>query len=168
MKSYLELFLEAPLNEIQQSSTEEFLDSVDNYYGDNEVSSMIKASEEMLGHYIDTSKIQTEKTDNENLIIRFYEDSHQIFILGMISKSGKINRNDLNELKFWMNTLKQKMKKGKVVISSLNKFSFPILTRVVKELEADGYIVQKTKMNSTKIKGINWDTYKFVTNKWRS
>jgi hypothetical protein len=168
MKSYLQIFLEATLDETQQSSTQEFLDAVDDYYGDDEVSSMIRSSEQMLGRHIDTSQIQTEKTDNENLIIRFYEDPRQIFILGMISKSGKINRNDLNELKEWMSTLKQKMKRGKVVMSSLNKFSFPIMSRVVKELEADGFSVNKSKMNTTKIKGVQWDTYQFITSKRRN
>jgi hypothetical protein len=150
------------LNEIQQSSTEEYTQALQAYYkGEDALMNLILASEEQLGMFIDTDQIQTEKTDDGNLIIRYYEDDEQVIILGMISKTGRLNRNELVELQEWLGRLKEKMKEGVPVISSMNQLSMPIFNRIVKQLESEGFEVNKTEFNKTRLAGQEWTTYIF-------
>lgn len=151
----------AILNEIQQSSTEEYTQALENFYEDDALMNLVLASEEQLGMFIDTSQIQTEKTDDGNLIIRYYEDEEQVIILGMIAKSGKLQKSELGELRVWMGRLKDKMKSGAPVISSMNKLSMPIFNKIVGELEGEGFTVNKTEFNTTRLAGQEWVTYMF-------
>jgi hypothetical protein len=151
----------AILNEIQQSSTEEYTQALEQYYEDDALMNLVLASEEQLGMFIDTSQIQTEKTDDDNLIIRYYEDDEQVIILGMIAKSGKLMKSELGELRVWMGRLKDKMKSGVPVISSMNKLSMPIFNKIVGELEGEGFTVNKTEFNTTRLAGQEWVTYMF-------
>lgn len=149
------------LKEIKQSSEKEYTDALKDYYQDDTLMNLVLASEEMLGQFIDTSNIQTEKTDDDNLIIRYYEDEDQVIILGMISKTGKLARNELVELKVWMGRLKDKMKEGVPVISSMNNLSMPIFNRIIVDLQREGLTVNKTQFNTTRIQGQEWITYMF-------
>jgi hypothetical protein len=83
-----------------------------------------KASEQQFG------KADIETTGN--IYIKFIDTPRVAFILGMISKEGRMTREELEDMKIWIKRLEDALNEGKKVMTSLNKFSTPFINRIMK------------------------------------
>lgn len=154
------------LQEIKKATYKEYLNATKNYYDDDDFMELIIQGDDVAKHLTGNSNLKTEKTDSGNVIIRYAEGNNNIVILGMISKKGRMVREDLIDMKEWLGKLKQKMKDGFYLYSSFNENSRPFFDKIKKDLTAEGYIV-KEKEISPKItfKDNTWRTVLVTTEK---
>jgi hypothetical protein len=76
------------------------------------------------------SKIKIETSGN--IIIKYIETNKDIVILGMISKQGKATRDDVVDLRSWINTLEAKIAGGKTLYTDTNIYSERIISNILK------------------------------------
>jgi ankyrin repeat protein len=135
----------------------EYRESLMNYYkGDSELVDMILQGEDSAKMQFN-SDIQTRKSDSGNLIVRFIEKGHNLGILGIISKKGKVIKEDVNNLKSWINELVDKIEKGYNIYTSANEISKAILEKTIKLAEQKGIKVKIQKAGGFEYKGMKWD-----------
>lgn len=149
------MFLEA-----MGATDEEYYSMVDNIYADsNELRKLIRMGDEM-GKDIADSDIKTEKSDSGNLIIRYIvsEEKKLLIVLGIISKEHKIIREDIDDLKDWLVELEDYFREGYTLMASTNKYSYPFLKKVLKNLDKDGvrYDISK-QATPIEFEGTKWE-----------
>jgi len=129
--------LNSPLNESQPSGDDEYYGALKDHYGDDRIISKIRVGDEhaaaMSGGYI-----RTEKSDNGDLFVRWIEDDERVLVLGIISRKGRLSREDVGDLRMWMGKLEKAIEDGKEVMSSVNSFSEPILDKIIVSLANKG------------------------------
>ncbi len=68
----------------------------------------------------------------KNIIVHFAEGKDAVAILGLISKTQKLSRDDLPDIKKMLQRLLTAINKGKIAITSANKFTEPIIRNFAK------------------------------------
>jgi hypothetical protein len=139
-----------------KSSDEEYYDAILNHY-DEDLLSKIKQGDQMAKSMLN-SEITTEKTDGENLIIRYIENRNTIIILGAVSKTGKLNKGDIIDLNKWIEEASNKLIDGYTIMTSTNQLSKPLIDKIIKKVENKGFDVNIQKMDSgIRYNDIRWD-----------
>jgi hypothetical protein len=122
--------------EAVQSNDQEYFDCVRQYY-DDDLIEQIEQGDQMATQ-MTGAPIQTMKSDNGNLIVRWTVGGPYAIILGAVSKEGKLNRGDLADLNTWLKQCIQYLNNGKMLLSSPNELSEPLIKKVIKMAEAEG------------------------------
>jgi hypothetical protein len=147
--------------EAVQSNDEEYFDCVAQYY-DEDLIEQIEQGDQMA-QQMTGAPIQTMKSDNGNLIVRWTVGGQYAIILGAVSKEGKLNRADILDLNKWMKMCVQYLKDGKYLLSSPNELSEPLVKRVIKIAEAEGLRLDINKQDvpgvEDKVSGRKWSNY---------
>jgi len=152
-----ELFLRT-VTATEEEDQEYYKAILDYYGGDEDLLEYIKSGEgRAQSHFM--SDIKTERSDNGNILIRYIQDDANkiVAVLGLVSKTGKILRADLSNMKSWMNRLLEKLEDGYQLFTSANQFSKPLINRVFKMAEKKGLNIQQKTVGSFEYKGTNWD-----------
>lgn len=145
MKTFTALF------ESIRSNDREYYDALESYYsgkfqGDREktdrVMELIKSGDEMAMNYGrsfgSTPEVHVESGDNHNILIKWIDTAKAVFILGIISKSGSIGRQDLRDMNEWIERLIAKVREGKMIYTSVNQSSRLLIDRIKRMLDRDG------------------------------
>jgi hypothetical protein len=148
------------LTESQKANDKEYFKAIEDYYHSDELIGHIRVGEDQAKHITGNSTINTEKTDNDNVIVRWIEGNDTIVVLGIVSKTGKIERKDVSDLKKWMALLSDKIEEGKTVYTSPNNLSKPILMKVIDNLKEKGLDISVEVFNSFSFNGITWEGFK--------
>lgn len=82
------------------------------------------------------AKQYTEKSQSSNFIVQWIESEHEIFIVGLVTRLGKLTREDTADVYEAINKLIDKMQEGKTLITSPNMKSIRLLEKV-KKIAAD-------------------------------
>lgn len=148
---------------ISTEEDKEYYDVLKKYYNnDEDLVNIIKEGEESAKQGFFGSEIKTEKSDSGNTYIRYIEKGNKIGILGMISKTGRLVKGDVKNLKSWMSRLLEKIKDGYQVFVSANNFSKPIINRIIKMAEKDGENIFVESAGGFSYNGINWENMIFM------
>ena len=136
---------------------DEYFEALRTYYKDDpEIIDIIKMGESAAQEGFN-SNIITERSDSGNVLIRYIESGSSLAIVGMINKKGRLGRNDVNSLKSWINRLLNKIQSGHKVYASTNKFSRPILDRVIKMAKEQGMEIEVSTEGSHTFGNQTWD-----------
>jgi len=119
------------LTEAKQVSVEEYNDLLKSIYSP-EFSEMILSQDEMLSDMM--GEDPTVETTG-NLFVKYLETPNEAFIIGLLSKSGKMKRDDVEDFRIWKTRLIKALDKGKEVYTSVNKFSRPLINKLIKDYE---------------------------------
>lgn len=113
-----------------QASDTDYYDAVSTHY-DDYVMGFVKYGEN-LARSMTGNDVNTLKTDNGNLFVRWAEGRGKFIILGAVAKSGKINRLDIEDLKDWLEIVIKKIKDGYEIWTSPNDLSDPLVQKIIK------------------------------------
>ena len=133
-----------------------YFNAIEKYYNDKELVEFIKQGEEMA---IQMSKgeIVTEASTGGNLLVRYIDSEQGVFILGVVSKSGKMNKNDIKSYHKWVKELLILLKKGHPILSSPNKLSKPLLNKIITKAEKEGLNTKQETMGTFERNGMLWE-----------
>lgn len=142
------------------STDNEYFDAVALHY-DEELIDMIKQGEQMAFRMTGSRKAITEKTDGGNLLIRYCEGNNLLLILGAVTKTGKMNRQDIQDMNNWLNYAIEQLSEGIVIMTSPNELSEPLVKKLItlaerKGLELD---VQSQDIDVFSDDGVTWKHY---------
>jgi hypothetical protein len=112
-----------------------------------------KMSEDMIGTkpIIETSG---------NLFIKYIETKDSIYVLGMSSNKGRIERSDIKDMNLWLDKLEKKIKEGKVVYTSTNSNSENFINNLLKKNPS----FKKENMGYIEFPEGKWNTIKISAN----
>lgn len=147
------------INEALISNDSEYFKAVSLHYNDDLIET-IKTGD-MMAQMMCNSPIQTYKTDNGNTFIRYCENEQLLIILGAVSLTGKMNRDDLQDFNIWIDTCIDKINEYKTVMTSTNDLSKPILNRIIKKCKINNIELNINTLNehTDPISGKVWTTY---------
>lgn len=115
--------------EAVQATDEEYYETISLFYDDN-ILDLVKEGE-MMAKYMTRNPLKTLKTDNGNLIVRWGEGNNNFIILGAVTKTGKLNRYDIIELKDWIELVIEKIENYYTIYTSPNELSEPLVKRII-------------------------------------
>lgn len=160
MKSYKQ-----HIHEAITATTSDFYELMDVIYGDmKELIRYTRQSEELVER-LTGKQFETYTSNDGKLFIRYLDNDDEIIISGMISELKRITRDDIEDIQGWMGDLMERMKDGAAVISSLNKYSKPIMMKVVSELERQGYTVDTDSFDIVSFGSDTWETMQIKARK---
>jgi hypothetical protein len=132
----LALIYKNMLTEAIRSTNEEYYDAVEKHYNKNLVE-LIK-SQDKMAEMMFQSSIETYKTNDGSLIVRYIDSDEAIIVLGIVSVPGVEKTNYMRDLFSWIDQVILKLKEGKTLITSPNKLSEPLLRQIIKKAERRG------------------------------
>lgn len=139
----------ANINEMAQpASDEEYYSAVSDFYKDENLLNIIKQGEQMAMQMSGDVSSNTQKTDYGNVIVKWLENDEAVFLLGIVSKQGKITREDVPDLNIWIDELISKIEEGKILYTSPNKISERLIRKVIKKIESKGIDLDIKEMSS--------------------
>jgi len=147
----------------QPASDNEYFEAVSTHYGP-ELVRFIKSGEH-LAKSITGGKIETEKSDNGNLIVRWSEGKKESVILGLVSVTGKLNRKDLPDFNNWINRIVEKLKKGHTLLTSPNQLSKPLLEKILNRVKREGLEIDQSSFGKFEFDGVTWENIAITTQK---
>ena len=145
-----------------KASSDEYFKAVSQHY-DADVVAKIKQGEQ-LAVQMTNGKVQTEKSDNGTLLVRWVKGKDFGCILGVVSTTGKLRKSDLKDFNKWVKRLIQKMKEDYTVLTSPNKLSMPLLNHVLKRGKKFGLDVTVSNQGSVEYKGMTWENLVITKN----
>jgi 5-hydroxyisourate hydrolase-like protein (transthyretin family) len=110
------------------SSQEEYNKSLETTY-DSDFINTINQYDELASQQIGKKPI-IETTGN--LFVKYIETNDAIYILGINSKSGKMERNDVEDMHNWIKKLEDKIKQGLKIYTSTNSNSEKLINNILK------------------------------------
>lgn len=113
------------LFEATVATDDEYYQAVDNYHKDPRLLDVIKMSDRMH-----TGEVQTEKSESDNFIVRYVIEDKTIKILGIVTKFGKMKREDLRDFFQWMDRLIEYIDDDYVVEGHPNHLSKPLANKL--------------------------------------
>jgi hypothetical protein len=126
------------MTEVKASTRKEYDSYFDEYYKDklskqdaNFLKSLAKRSEEHVG----LRDFHVEKSDSGNLIAQWAEKGDEIYIIGILSRHGKMRREDLDDLREWLDRMTEALFQGKTIITSPNEISGMFIDRIEKNVK---------------------------------
>lgn len=116
------------LQEAQETTNKEYEEVFSKLYPNDSFKQFIKQQDKMGEDYTGKkAKIET----SGNLYYKTIETDDSYFIFGLISKSGRMNRKDIEDFKKGRQELIDKLESGKTIYTSVNDFSRPLLTKIL-------------------------------------
>lgn len=146
MKSYKQ-YLSDLVTEAKEVPVEDYNDLLKSIYS-KEFSDLILSQDELLSDMM--GKDPTVETTG-NLYVKYLETPNDAFIIGLLSKSGKMKRDDVDDFKIWKTRLTKALEKGKTVYTSVNKFSRPLINKLIKDYDV-------TSMGKLNFPDGEWET----------
>ena len=116
------------LESSKPSSQEEYDDSLKTTY-DNDFINTISEYDDLAEQQIGI-KPTIETTGN--LFVKYIETNDAIYILGINSKSGKMERNNIEDMHNWIKKLEDKIKQGLKIYTSTNSNSEKLINNILK------------------------------------
>jgi len=124
----MNLSLKSFLLEYYTSNDEEYKKALLDYYKDKEfINELLSYDRQSSSHY-GKSKIES----SGNILIKYIENNDYVIIQGMISKTGKLNRNDVSDMREWLVKLEMSIQNGKTLLTSVNNFSGPFIEKLLR------------------------------------
>ena len=145
--------------ESQQSNDKEYFDAVANHY-DEDLIQDIREGERMAFSIAGVRNAITEKTEGGNLLIRYVLGRKILCILGAVAKSGKMNRQDISDMKDWLNKAIDYLEDGYIIMTSPNNLSDPLITKLIKMAEDKGLELDVNSQQNVHQHGdMTWNSY---------
>jgi hypothetical protein len=66
------------------------------------------------------------------LLLKYAETDTHLLIQGLVSESGNLRLSDADALRDWLESLREKLDAGKIVLTSLNDSSKPLFKRAIR------------------------------------
>ena len=137
------------ITEIQKSSRSEYDEFFDDFYQDKLSKADYdflmynsKGSEQMLG----LKKFNVEKSDSGNIIVQWSEKDDIVYIIGILSRTGKVTRDDVDDMHEWLEKMSKALLDGKTIIASPNEVSILFINRLEKKIAALGKTMHKEQI----------------------
>lgn len=99
---------------------------------------MATQSKEALQQFYPNGELKTMKSGSGNFVAQWYETADEIFLVGINTVQGKIRREDVGDLKRFIDMLISAMQGGKTLYTSPHKRSMQMLNGVKKKAEERG------------------------------
>ena len=103
-----------------------------------QVVDLAKQSKQALQAFYPNGELKTMKSGTGNFVTQWYETPEEIFLIGINSKSRRLLKNDIEDVKTFINMLISAMQSGKTLITSPHKKSMQMLNNVQKIAEKRG------------------------------
>jgi len=134
-------------------TNQEYYDDIRNFYTekfDENVSGqlvpMIQQGEQMAAQLSRNGKTYLQRSDSGNVTIKWIESPDAVYLLGIISKTGKLNRGDVRSFNEWIERLLDALEDGKTLLTSPNRYvSKAVLSTVVKAARERGFDLEMQK-----------------------
>jgi len=148
------------LFEEQEANIDEYYDAVSLHYDDN-LLNMIKQGDQMALRMTPSRKAITKKSDSGNLLINYCEGNKLLIILGAVTLSGKMNREDISDMNIWLNYAISKIENDYTVYTSPNELSEPLVKKLIKMCENKGIDldVNIENINIPNQNNLTWKNY---------
>jgi len=126
--------------DVSSASGEEYDELTQKNFGDKspEVVDLAKQSKQALQAFYPNGELKTMKSGTGNFVTQWYETAEEIFLIGINSKSRRLLKNDIEDVKTFINMLISAMQSGKTLITSPHKKSMQMLNNVQKIAEKRG------------------------------
>ncbi len=126
--------------DVSSTSSEEYDELTQKNFGDKspEVVDLAKQSKQALQAFYPNGELKTMKSGTGNFVTQWYETPEEIFLIGINSKSRRLLKNDIEDVKTFINMLISAMQNGKTLITSPHKKSMQMLNNVQKIAEKRG------------------------------
>ena len=126
--------------DVLSASGEEYDELTQKNFGDKspEVVDLAKQSKQALQAFYPNGELKTMKSGTGNFVTQWYETPEEIFLIGINTKSRRLLRNDIEDVKTFINMLISEMQNGKTLITSPHKKSMQMLNNVQKIAEKRG------------------------------
>ena len=111
----------------------EYTDILRELYSDDFVDMILQG--DLMAHMM-TGEYPTIETTG-NIFVKFSQGNGCVCVMGMVSKTGKISKSDYKDILIWGKRLKDALLDGNIVLTSTNKFTKPILLKLIKDLDVD-------------------------------
>lgn len=146
--------------ESTDATDDEYYNAVSIHY-DRNLLSMIKQGDRMALNMTSSRNSVTRKSDSGNLLIKYCEGNKLLIILGAVTLSGKMNREDINDMNIWINYAVDKLENDFTILTSPNELSEPLVKKVItlaekKGLELD---VDVEDIDIPNMAELNWKNY---------
>ena len=99
---------------------------------------MATQSKKALQQFYPNGELKTMKSGSGNFVAQWYETADEIFLVGINTVQGKIRREDVGDLKRFIDMLISAMQGGKTLYTSPHKRSMQMLNGVKKKAEERG------------------------------
>ena len=126
--------------DVSSASSEEYDELTQKNFGDKspEVVNLAKQSKQALQAFYPNGELKTMKSGTGNFVTQWYETPEEIFLIGINTKSRRLLKNDIEDVKTFINMLISEMQNGKTLITSPHKKSMQMLKNVQKIAERRG------------------------------
>ena len=147
------------LQESVESNDAEYYKALESHYSKglaNSVRMQDNMASMMLG-----SPIQTHKTNDGSMIVRYIESDEAVAILGVVSVPGVKKGDYMRDLLNWIRRCVESLGKGKALFTSPNELTTPLLETILRKARASGIKLEVTKGNgmTDPISGKTWVNY---------
>lgn len=129
-----------------ESSDKEYYKAVEQHYS-KELVNMIKSQDKMASMMF--GSIQTYKTNDGSLIVRYVDSEDALVVLGIVSVPGVKKTDYMKDLIGWIDEVINKLKEGKTLLTSPNKLSEPLLKQIIKKAQRKGMDLEVNKSGPT-------------------
>lgn len=122
---------------------EEYDELLDKYWGkDGNFANSVKRGDEAIESMVGPAVVES----SGNVLVKYTETEQAMYVFGMLSKSGRMTKEDQPDARLWLNRLaKVILKQGKTVLTSLNQFSRPMIDNLRKHNpEIQTYVVHES------------------------
>lgn len=142
-------------NESVVTTDEEYFEVTSTHY-DQDIMDKIYQSES-LAENITGSEPSTEKSNSGNLLIRYSIGNGYLCVLGAVSKKGRMERGDIEDMNSWIGKCVNMIEKGITVLTSPNELSEPLINRVIKNCKKKNIDIDIQRSDVIMSKnGLNW------------
>ena len=126
--------------DVASAPSEEYDELTQKNFGDKspEVVDLAKQSKQALQAFYPNGELKTMKSGTGNFVTQWYETPEEIFLIGINTKSRRLLKNDIEDVKTFINMLISAMQGGKTLITSPHKKSMQMLNNVQKIAEKRG------------------------------
>jgi hypothetical protein len=146
------------------ATDEEYFELLSRQY-DPDIVKIIKSTESPFEAV--NAPVTTEKSDSGNVLIRYcvgnFQGAEMVALLGMISKRGKIIKDDVADIKKWIQMFVDKLRQNAIILTSVNAETKRLLDRVIKQAKSQGVHAKLTKEQEFElmIDGVpeKWENY---------
>jgi len=102
-------------------------------------------------HYSALGDSQTMKSDSGNFFAKWTETDDMILLHGIVAKTGKINRADMQDIYKWIQQITDKLIDGKQLLTTPHIDSMKMLKHLQKAVEKRGYQYNAEQINAQDI-----------------
>jgi uncharacterized radical SAM superfamily Fe-S cluster-containing enzyme len=160
-----EVYSKLNLSEAIEASDKEYYQAISKHYSKDLVQTIKqfdKMAQMMFG------KIETYKTNDGSMIVRYVDSAESVVVLGIVSVPGVEKTDYMKDILQWIDKVLKKLEQGKTLMTSPNKLSEPLLKKIISKAERKGLKLQVDKAASgmeDSATGQQWTNYIISTNK---